>query len=231
MWAWALLPVILAVGGTAGIWAVYGVAVSNESVNLTAGFPYISACGAYNPQSCWFSQICNVSSFLIIWIVVIRYQQVDDLSYHPGINLAALVLGFISSIGISILGNFQQTVSLGIHLFGAFLAFIVGLVYFWVQLWLTYKAEPSQDRCWLGPLRSVLCSLCTVFLIAMVVLHNTGSKSPAAMCEWALVMTFFLLFASFAAEFRLIECHQLTVHKQMREKITRSWLMAMNPEG
>ncbi|XP_041943119.1 modulator of macroautophagy TMEM150B-like isoform X1 [Alosa sapidissima] len=219
MWAWALLPVILAVGGTAGIWAVYGVAVSNESVNLTAGFPYISTCGSYYPQSCWFSQICNVSSFLIIWIVVIRYQQVRDLGYQcRRTNLAALVLGFISSIGISILGNFQQSVSLGIHLFGAFLAFIVGLVYFWVQLWLTYKAEPSQDRHWLGPLRAVLCSLCTVFLIA-------------TMCEWALVMTFFLLFASFAAEFRLIECHQLTVHKQMREKITRSWLMAMNPEG
>ncbi|XP_041943117.1 modulator of macroautophagy TMEM150B-like isoform X2 [Alosa sapidissima] len=230
MWAWALLPVILAVGGTAGIWAVYGVAVSNESVNLTAGFPYISACGAYYPQSCWFSQICNVSSFLIIWIVVIRYQQVRDLGYQcRRTNLAALVLGFISSIGISILGNFQS-VSLGIHLFGAFLAFIVGLVYFWVQLWLTYKAEPSQDRRWLGPLRAVLCSLCTVFLIAMVVLHNTGSKSPAAMCEWALVMTFFLLFASFAAEFRLIECHQLTVHKQMGAKKNSSLTIAGNPE-
>ncbi|XP_041943122.1 modulator of macroautophagy TMEM150B-like isoform X2 [Alosa sapidissima] len=174
MWAWALLPVILAVGGTAGIWAVYGVAVSNESVNLTAGFPYISTCGSYYPQSCWFSQICNVSSFLIIWIVVIRYQQVRDLGYQcRRTNLAALVLGFISSIGISILGNFQQSVSLGIHLFGAFLAFIVGLVYFWVQLWLTYKAEPSQDRHWLGPLRAVLCSLCTVFLIASILKPHT----------------------------------------------------------
>ncbi|XP_062387555.1 modulator of macroautophagy TMEM150B-like isoform X2 [Sardina pilchardus] len=231
MWALALLPVLLAVGGTAGIWAVYGVAVSNKSINLTAGFPYISTYGSYYPQSCWFSQICNVSSFLIIWIVVIRYQQVRDLCYRcRRTNLLALVLGFISSIGVSILGNFQS-VYLGIHLFGAFLAFNVGLVYFWVQLWLTYKAEPSQDRRWLGPLRAVLCSLSTVCLIAMVVLHKMGSKSPAARCEWALIMTFFLLFSSFAAEFRLIECHQLTVHKHMREEIFRSRLMDMYPEG
>ncbi|XP_042562523.1 modulator of macroautophagy TMEM150B-like [Clupea harengus] len=219
MWAWALLPVLLAVGGTAGIWAVYGIAVSNESVNVTAGFPYISACGSYAPQSCLFSQICNVSSFLIMWIVVIRYQQVRDLGDQcRRANLAALVLGFISSLGISILGNFQQSVSMGVHLLGAFLAFFVGLAYFWVQLWLTYKAEPSQDRRWMGPLRAFFCSLCTVFFIVMAVLHNTGSKSPAAMCEWALVMTFFLLFSLFAAEFRCIECHRLTVYKQVAKK-------------
>lgn len=210
----------------------YGVAVSNESVNLTVEFPYISACGAYSPQSCWFSQICNVSSFLIIWIVVVRYQQVRDLGDQcPRVNLAALVLGFISSIGVSILGNFQQSVSLGIHLFGAFLAFNAGLAYFWVQLWLTYKAEPSQDRRWLGPLRAFLCSLSTVLLVAMVVLHSTGFKSQAAMCEWALVMNFFLLFSLFAAEFRFIECHQLTVHKRMAAKSISTYTISTSPDA
>ena len=43
-----------------------------------------------------------------MWIVVIRYQQVRDLGDQcRRANLAALVLGLISSIGISILGNFQ----------------------------------------------------------------------------------------------------------------------------
>ncbi len=92
-----------------------------------------STCGSYNPQSCLFSQICNIccvlgeSSHLIwkigpctvpsvylplslsvaLWIVTIRFQQVRDLGSGSHLNTAGLVLGFISSIGISILGNFQ----------------------------------------------------------------------------------------------------------------------------
>lgn len=92
-----------------------------------------STCGSYNPQSCLFSQICNIccvlgeSSHLIwktgpctvpsvylplslsvaLWIVTIRFQQLRDLGSGSHLNTAGLVLGFISSIGISILGNFQ----------------------------------------------------------------------------------------------------------------------------
>jgi len=33
------------------------------------------------------------------------------------------------------------------------------------------------------------------------------------MCEWALVMCFFALFGIFAAEFRHIDFHKLTVQK------------------
>lgn len=62
----------------------------------------------------------------------------------------------------------QLKASLVVHLFGAYLAFFVGLAYFWVQLWLTYKAEPSQDRRCVGPLRASLCSLCTLFLIGSI---------------------------------------------------------------
>ena len=62
---------------------------------------------------------------------------------------------------------------MGVHLLGAFLAFFVGLAYFWVQLWLTYKAEPSQDRRWMGPLRAFFCSLCTVFFIVSILKPHT----------------------------------------------------------
>lgn len=43
------------------------------------------------------------------------------------------------------------------------------------------------------------------------VLHNTGYRSAAAICEWALVMCFFMLFAIFSAEFRYIDFHELHV--------------------
>ncbi|GLD73545.1 transmembrane protein 150B, partial [Lates japonicus] len=162
MWLWALLPVSLAVFGTVGLWTVFAVAVTNGSVNLTEGVPFISECGTYTPQSCFFSQICNICSVLALWIVVIRFQQVRDYGNHGKANIVSIVLGFISSVGISVIGNFQQSVLMKIHLLGAFLAFFLGLAYFWVQLFLTYQAQPSQDRCWVGPARAMCCILCTI---------------------------------------------------------------------
>ncbi|XP_057203039.1 modulator of macroautophagy TMEM150B [Triplophysa rosa] len=214
MWAWALLPVTLAVFGTVGLWVVYGIAVHNNTVNITVEFPYISVCGSYNPQSCLFAQICNICCVLAMWIVSIRFQQIQDYGCASRTNTAGLVLGFISSIGISILGNFQQSVQLEVHLLGAFLAFFLGLVYFWIQTWLTYSAQPSHDRRWVGPVRIILCGMCTCLVISMVVLHNVKYRSEAAICEWFLVMCFFALFGVFAAEFRHIDFHKFTVQKE-----------------
>ncbi|TDH02658.1 hypothetical protein EPR50_G00155070 [Perca flavescens] len=213
MWLWALLPICLAVFGTVGIWTVFAVAVTNGSVNLTEGVPYISQCGSYIPQSCFFSQICNICSFLALCIVLISFQHVREFGNHGKANTASIVLGSISSVGISIVGNFQQSVLESIHLLGAFLSFFLGLAYFWVQLFLTYRAPLSQDRCWVGPARATCCTLCTILLIVMTVLTETGFPSGAAVCEWALVMLFFGLFGLFAAEFRHITCH-LTVRTQ-----------------
>ncbi|XP_073349683.1 modulator of macroautophagy TMEM150B [Pagrus major] len=228
MWLWALLPVCLALFGTVGIWTVFAVAVTNGSVNLTEGVPYISECGTYTPQSCLFSQICNICSLLALWVVLIRFQQVKDFGNHGKANIASIVLGFISSAGISVLGNFQQSVLKSVHLLGALLAFFLGLAYFWVQLYLTYRAQPSKDRCYVGPVRATCCILCTITVILMAVFHNIGYPSAAAMCEWILVMLFFCLFGLFAAEFRHIDCHQLTVQKEALENDHRPSTILVN---
>ncbi|XP_038836853.1 modulator of macroautophagy TMEM150B-like [Salvelinus namaycush] len=47
------------------MWVVFGIAVSNETVNITARFPYISECDTYEPQSCIFCQLCNICAVLI----------------------------------------------------------------------------------------------------------------------------------------------------------------------
>ncbi|XP_041939099.1 modulator of macroautophagy TMEM150B-like isoform X2 [Alosa sapidissima] len=214
MWAWALLPVFLAVWGIVGVWVVFGIAVSNHSVNVTEQFPYISVCGSYSPQSSVFSQICNGCTFLIVWIDVIRYQQVRDLGDNCcHANRASLVIGLISAAAVSVLGNFQVSVWFWVHMSGAVLAFCLGLVYFWLQMWLTLKAEPSQDGHWVALLRALLCSLSTVFLLGIVVLQVSGFRSLAAISEWALVMTYFLLFGLFAVEFRHVHCFRVTVQE------------------
>uniref|UniRef100_A0A3Q1HMQ6 CWH43-like N-terminal domain-containing protein n=1 Tax=Anabas testudineus TaxID=64144 RepID=A0A3Q1HMQ6_ANATE len=213
MWLWALLPICLAVFGTVGIWTVLVMNLMLDDLFFPSP---ISTCGSYNPQSCLFSQICNTSSVLGLWIVVIRFQQVRDFGNHGWVNTASIVFGFISCVGLSILGNFQVSSILEIHVFGALLAFFVGLAYFWVQLILTYRAEPSQDRCWVGPVRATCCTICTILAFASI-LSSCLYPSPAAVCEWTLVMLFFCLFGLFAVEFKHIDCHRLTVQKRALE--------------
>ncbi|XP_026065215.1 modulator of macroautophagy TMEM150B-like [Carassius auratus] len=216
MWAWALLPVTMAVFGIIGMWAVFAIAVFNNTVNIKEEFPFISTCGSYNPQSCLFSQICNICSVLAMWIVTIRFQQVRDLGSGSRLNTASFVLGFISSIGISIIGNFQQSIVMGAHLLGVLLTFFLGLAYFWVQVWLSYY-RPLSHRKWVVSVRIILCCQCTFLVICIFVLYTTGFRSEAAVCEWILVMCFFALFAIFAAEFRHIDCHKLTVQCKERK--------------
>lgn len=65
MWNYlSLLPVILALWAIAGIWIVFAIAVVNGSVDLEKGFPFISNCGSYAPQSCIFGQILNTGAAL-----------------------------------------------------------------------------------------------------------------------------------------------------------------------
>ncbi|XP_053118630.1 modulator of macroautophagy TMEM150B [Hemicordylus capensis] len=198
---WALLPVILAVGGIAGFWVVYAMAVANGSVNITEAFPYISTCGAYPPQSCVFGQILNLGAFLGMVICYLKYQQVRNYGCRSRLNLTGLVLGMFCALGASIVGNFQQYNQLETHLFGAFLAFVVGILYFWVQAFLTDKVKPRHGGLWIGPLRFALSVCGTVFLVATFVLFYLKRNSEAAYCEWALAMDLFLLFGLFAVDF------------------------------
>lgn len=69
------------------------------------------------------------------------------------------------------------------HLAGAFLAFILGNVYFWLQLLLRrLKNLPQPGAPWIGPLRLGLCSFCTILIVASILLVSGvgvgGGSSP-----------------------------------------------------
>ncbi|XP_048373494.1 modulator of macroautophagy TMEM150B isoform X2 [Sphaerodactylus townsendi] len=134
MWVWALLPVLLAVGGSIGFWTVYVMAVANGSVNITEAFPYISTCGSYPPQSCIFGQVLNIGASLGVVICYLKYQQLRDYGCNSYLNLAGLISGLLCALGSSVVGNFQQYNQLETHLFGAFLAFVVAIVLFNLEL-------------------------------------------------------------------------------------------------
>ncbi|XP_028557885.2 modulator of macroautophagy TMEM150B isoform X1 [Podarcis muralis] len=201
MWLWALLPVLLAVGGIAGFWVVYAMAVANGSVNITEAFPYISTCGSSPPQSCVFGQVLNLGAFLGAVICFLKYQQVRDYGCHSRLNLVGLIFGLLCALGSSMVGNFQEKNQIETHLVGAFLAFVVGILYFWVQTFLTNRVKPRHGGWWIGPLRFSLSFCGSAFLIATIVLFFLKLHSESAYCEWALAMVLFLLFGLFAVDF------------------------------
>jgi hypothetical protein len=63
---------------------------------------------------------------------IISYQ--DDNSKMLKFNLISIWTGWACAFGISIVGNFQETSVLNVHLAGAMIAFGLGSVYLWTQV-------------------------------------------------------------------------------------------------
>ncbi|XP_003802956.1 modulator of macroautophagy TMEM150B [Otolemur garnettii] len=204
MWGYlSLLPAFLALWATSGIWIVFAIAVANRTVNLSEGFPYISICGSYPPQSCIFGQLLNLGAAMAAWICILRYHQLRDWGVGKWPNQLILWTGLFSALGTSVVGNFQEKNQKPIHLAGAFLAFILGNLYFWLQLLLLWrkKSLPQPGALWIRPLRLGLCSLCTILIVAMIILHSQQLRSASAVCEWATAMLLFTLFGLFSVDF------------------------------
>ncbi|XP_061245274.1 modulator of macroautophagy TMEM150B isoform X2 [Bos javanicus] len=208
MWGYlSLLPMCLAFWAIAGIWTVFSLAVVNKAVNLTDGFPYISVCGNVPPQSCIFSQVLNIGAASAAWICILRYYQLRDWGVRKWHNQVILWTGLLCALGTSIVGNFQEKNQRATHLTGAFLAFFVGIVYFWLQLFLSWRMKnlPQPGAPWIGPLRLVLCSACFILEVAMVVLHSWSMRSVSAICEWVAAMLLFILFGLLAVDFSRLD--------------------------
>lgn len=123
------------------------------------------------------------------------------------LNRLILCSGILCALGTSVVGNFQQKNQQPTHLTGAFFAFFVGSLYFWLQLLVSWRMRtlPQPGAPWIRPLRLGLCSVCTILMVAMVVLHSWPLRSASAACEWAVAMLLFALFGLLAVDFSGLE--------------------------
>uniref|UniRef100_A0A8C9LAW1 CWH43-like N-terminal domain-containing protein n=1 Tax=Pavo cristatus TaxID=9049 RepID=A0A8C9LAW1_PAVCR len=125
--AWAILPVMLPAFTITGMWIVYAMALSNNHIcpvhnwnyNQTCGLdspgscctldhiPLVSKCGTLPPESCFFSLICSLGSFMVILVGLLRYAHVLERVGPSLLNTLGLAAGWLCAAGLTMVGNFQ----------------------------------------------------------------------------------------------------------------------------
>ncbi|XP_042692341.1 DNA damage-regulated autophagy modulator protein 2 isoform X3 [Centrocercus urophasianus] len=142
--------------------------------------PYISDTGTIPPERCLFGIMLNVSSFLGMATMYVRYKQVyalnPDKSRIIKLNKIGLVLGLMSCFGLCIIANFQKCVLYYIHVVGACLTFGVGAIYMLVQTILSYLMQPEVHSKDIFLIRLTVllwcCSSIASMFVSSVVLYS-----------------------------------------------------------
>merc|ERR1711874_540421 len=147
--------------------ATYGISAYLGHSDLV--WPYISDTGTNPPESCIFGQLLNIGAVLLCFIFYTRYKQVAEFyKIHPDkqklkkLNTTSVWLGFLGALGVSVVGNFQETQVALVHFIGASMAFGLGTIYLWVQVYFTFVLPPPSSAgliTWTGVLLALLDSL------------------------------------------------------------------------
>ncbi|KAJ8373270.1 hypothetical protein AAFF_G00266810 [Aldrovandia affinis] len=194
--------------------------------------PYISDTGTVPPERCVFGLMLNISSFLGVATVFVRYKQVQALvgledSGSHRLNAAGLVLGFLSSFGMCIVANFQKTVIVYMHMVGAVLTFGVGALYILVQTLLSHRMQPHVHgkpvfwaRLAIGLWTS--CSMLSMLVSSTIMYRSLSGEDVArklhwlpgdtgytahlisTISEWSLAFSFISFFLTYIRDFQKI---------------------------
>ncbi|KAL4224879.1 hypothetical protein ACF0H5_015575 [Mactra antiquata] len=228
------LPVFIALYLPISFIITYSIAVANDHVE--PGFPYISDTGTKSPESCVFGQLLNIGAVIAGIIVYVRYRHIHThfVTMHGRngiikLNQAAFVCGMMTNLGVSLVGNFQETNIISVHLFGAFLAFGIGFVYMILQTIISYKSDdvavPGTSLN-IRRFRLILCIadvilLLTLTIVSQMAIRKWKNKNEedsrqkwsandpgytehviATSSEWVVAFVTVAFFASFYAEFK-----------------------------
>ncbi|XP_075072728.1 transmembrane protein 150A-like isoform X1 [Mixophyes fleayi] len=224
---WVILPITLPAFTITGMWIVYAMALSNNHIcpvsnwvynhtceSLNDGscctldhIPLVSKCGNLPPESCFFSLICSLGSFMVMLIGLLRYAYVIE-RYGPSLlNTVAFVLGWICAAGLTMVGSFQVDHAKVLHYIGAGVAFPTSMLFIFFQSILTYRMARTQWYCWAGHLRCILTLFGLVILVLSGVLFIQEGfvlQHMAALCEWTFIINVLIYYGTFSFEFGAI---------------------------
>lgn len=201
--------------------------VTVASVYVAAGmqghvqwwFPTISDSGAHPPESCVFTLGLTYSALGFAWIIVCQFWNIkqglamnDDTPErarrHRRMNLACLVLGLWSAVGMILVASFQDINVPSVHYVGAFSTFLCGVLYGIVMAGLSFRVRKqlgvSPSLIYGRLANACLCglALATEVLLGLLNrLHDIGFPA-VALCEWIMAATFVSYVSLFVFDFR-----------------------------
>ncbi|KAF8572369.1 hypothetical protein P879_00450 [Paragonimus westermani] len=188
-------------------------------------FPYISDLGTLAPESCVFGQLLNLCSFLGCLCIYCWYgHQIERLENmgsprsHFIFARVTLAFGLTAGLGLSVVGNFQETSVLTVHLIGALMTFGFGTLY---TILISHASRAHLDSPkWLRTLRVSLAVTCSVAFVAMFLFAGLTSKginlphkwepgekgyvahTLSVTCEWLLAVCFLSFFFTMIYDLR-----------------------------
>uniref|UniRef100_A0A7N6FGQ3 CWH43-like N-terminal domain-containing protein n=1 Tax=Anabas testudineus TaxID=64144 RepID=A0A7N6FGQ3_ANATE len=215
---WVLLPLLYSVFTAAGLWLVYYVP-PNVKIIEPSSLPYdsfytphIGNTVYFLPVSCVFGGVMNLSAFVGFIIAVLRYGQLKDRMDKPWLNISSLVVFSLACVGMIITGNVPFAVDHRIHTFGSYMTFGLGLLFCWMQTYMTLKVNLMNEGMKVGFIRFLLSASITLCMILYFYLMFQDFHLNTARCQWVLVMLLLIFFSTFAIEFRhdhfYIECRE-----------------------
>ncbi|XP_063912128.1 DNA damage-regulated autophagy modulator protein 2-like [Zophobas morio] len=236
-----ILPIICAVWFYVTFILTYIISVYRKDV--TPLFPYISDTGTWSPESCIFGIMLNIGALIQALIMYIRYRQVQFVMTKENQlpmtikknNKISLYLGLIAAFGVCIVGNFQETNALVVHLIGAVAAFGLGSVYQCMQTRISFQLFPNVGDKIINFGR-LFCSVIggVMFLISCVfagisIMQFTGDDTTkwkkkdggyinhftSAIAEWILAITSVLFLLLYTKEFKNISLTEPLVSEKV----------------
>ncbi|XP_066527389.1 DNA damage-regulated autophagy modulator protein 2b isoform X2 [Hoplias malabaricus] len=225
-----VLPMALVVWTAATFIFAYITAVTLRHVDPLV--PYISDTGTVAPERCVFGIMMDVSAFLGIATMYVRYKQVQALVVPEQkrlllLNRVGLLLGCASSFGMCVVANFQKTELFYIHLLGAILTFGMGALYVLTHTVLSFLMQPHTHGKNIFCVRLCLCvwtfsSIISMFVSSLIVysslpgvdipkkLHwdpmdpGYAAHMASTVSEWSLAFSFISFFLTYIRDFKKI---------------------------
>ncbi|NWW86207.1 T150A protein, partial [Rhynochetos jubatus] len=169
--------------------------------------PLVSKCGTLPPESCFFSLICSLGSFMVILVGLLRYAHLLERLGPSLLNTLGLATGWVCAAGLTMVGNFQVDHAKVLHYIGAGVAFPTSMLFLLLQSILTYRMAKTRGQYWTGHLRSILTAVAFVTLVFSGVFFIQESfvlQHVAALCEWMFIIDVLVFYGTFTFEFEAI---------------------------
>lgn len=111
-------------------------------------FYFSSDTGTNPPESCIFAQILAFGALLTLIMAYIRYHHLQlIINYTANLdmkkyNIIGFIFGIIASVGVTVVGSFQETNVVEVHFFGAGMTYGGLFFYTLTQTYLSKKFSP-----------------------------------------------------------------------------------------